>query len=89
MKCLILYKISLSTIACLFLFAEVASGQAYRFRNYGTENNLPSQVIYTLNQDNRGYLWVGTTEGLSSFDGFGFYKVQFPILPGDVIRPHP
>jgi len=78
MKRLFLHKISLSTIACLFLFAEVASGQAYRFRNYGTENNLPSEVIYTINQDNNGYLWVGTTEGLSRFDGFGFYKVQFP-----------
>ena len=78
MKRLFLHKISLSTIACLFLFAEVASGQAYRFRHYGTENNLPSNVIYTINQDNNGYLWVGTTEGLSRFDGFGFYKVQFP-----------
>jgi len=78
MKRLFLPNISLSTIACLFLFAEVASGQAYRFRNYGTENNLPSEVIYTINQDNNGYLWVGTTEGLSRFDGFGFYKVQFP-----------
>lgn len=78
MKRLFLHKISLSTIACLFLFAEFASGQAYRFRHYGTENNLPSNVIYTINQDNNGYLWVGTTEGLSRFDGFGFYKVQFP-----------
>ncbi|HSN50202.1 MAG TPA: two-component regulator propeller domain-containing protein, partial [Bacteroidales bacterium] len=41
-------------------------------------NNLPGGVIYTLIQDNSGYLWVGTTEGLSLFDGFGFYNVQFP-----------
>ena len=82
MKRLILHKISLSTVACLFLFAEVASGQAYRFRNYGRENNLPSEVIYTINQDNNGYLWVGTTEGLSRFDGFGFYMVQFPDSAG-------
>jgi len=78
MKSLILHKISLSTIACFFLFAELTSGQAFRFRNYGTDNNLPSEVIYTLSQDNNGYLWVGTTEGLSRFDGFEFYKVQFP-----------
>src|SRR5512139_2144986 len=82
MRRLILNKISLSTIVCLFLFAEVASGQAYRFRNYGRENNLPSEVIYTINQDNNGYLWVGTTEGLSRFDGFRFYKVQFPDSSG-------
>ncbi len=78
MKRLFLHKISLSTIVCLFLFAEVALCQAYRFRHYGRENNLPSEVIYTINQDNSGYLWVGTTEGLSRFDGFGFYTVQFP-----------
>jgi ligand-binding sensor domain-containing protein/serine phosphatase RsbU (regulator of sigma subunit) len=57
---------------------EALTGQALRFRNYRPENNLPSKVIYTLIQDNSGYLWVGTTEGLSRFDGFNFYKVQFP-----------
>jgi ligand-binding sensor domain-containing protein len=60
------------------LFSEASCGQAFRFRNYKTENGLPSGVIYSLNQDNDGYLWVGTPEGLSRFDGFEFYKVQFP-----------
>ena len=71
-------KIRFSTLVCLLLFTQLSFGQAYRFRNYGAENNLPSEVIYTLIQDNSGYLWAGTTEGLSRFDGFGFYKVQFP-----------
>ncbi len=78
MRFLILQIIRFSTIVCLFLFSEVSSGQAYRFRNYRVENGLPSEVIYTLCQDNDGYLWVGTTEGLSRFDGFEFFKVQFP-----------
>ncbi len=43
---------------------------------------FPSEVIYTLAQDNSGYLWVGTTEGLSRFDGFRFYKVEFPDSSG-------
>jgi ligand-binding sensor domain-containing protein/serine phosphatase RsbU (regulator of sigma subunit) len=78
MRFVILKIIHFSTIVCLFLFSEVSSGQAYRFRNYRAENGLPSEVIYTLSQDTDGYLWVGTTEGLSRFDGFKFYKVQFP-----------
>ena len=78
MKFYFVQKIRFSTLVCLLLFAELSFGQAYRFRNYGVENNLPSKVIYTLIQDNSGYLWVGTTEGLSRFDGFSFYKVQFP-----------
>ncbi len=42
------------------------------------ENNLPSEVIYTLNQDQNGYIWLGTTEGIFRFDGFEFFKVQYP-----------
>ncbi len=71
-------KIRISTLVCFFILTQVSFGQSYRFRNYGAGNNLPSEVIYTLIQDNSGYLWVGTTEGLSRFDGFGFYNVQFP-----------
>ena len=64
-------------LVCLLMLTEITSGQAYRFRNYGTENDLPSEVIYTLVQDNNGYLWVGTTEGLARFDGFSFFRVNF------------
>ncbi len=78
MKLFFIRKIHTSTVACLFLFTAFAGGQSYRFKNYGAENKLPSEVIYTLNQDNSGYLWVGTTEGVSRFDGFEFYKVQYP-----------
>jgi ligand-binding sensor domain-containing protein/serine phosphatase RsbU (regulator of sigma subunit) len=74
----IFQKIRISALVCFVILTQVSLGQSYRFRNYGVVNNLPSEVIYTLIQDNSGYLWVGTTEGLSLFDGFGFYNVQFP-----------
>ena len=67
-------KIRISTLVCFFILTQVTFGQSYRFRNYGAVNNLPSEVIYTLIQDNSGYLWVGTTEGLSRFDGFRFLQ---------------
>ncbi len=35
-------------------------------------------VIYSLNQSDDGFLWVGTGAGLYRFDGFDFYKVQYP-----------
>lgn len=63
---------------CLFLFSAILNSQTYRFRNYGIENNLPSNVIHTLNQDTDGYLWIGTTDGISRFDGFEFFKIHFP-----------
>lgn len=73
-----LQNIFISTAACLFLFPVLCSGQTFRFRHYGVEQNLPSRVIYTLNQDKDGYLWVGTIEGISRFDGFNFFNVSFP-----------
>jgi ligand-binding sensor domain-containing protein/serine phosphatase RsbU (regulator of sigma subunit) len=62
----------------LLLLTQILSGQIYRFKNYGAENRLPHTVVYTLNQDDSGYLWVGTSAGLSRFDGFEFHNVTFP-----------
>ncbi|MBG0859070.1 MAG: SpoIIE family protein phosphatase, partial [Bacteroidales bacterium] len=71
-------KIAICIIGCLFLFTVFTNGQTYRFKNYGIESNIPNTFIYTINQDNNGYLWVGTGTGLSRFDGFDFYDVLFP-----------
>lgn len=71
------FKLS-GTLLCLMLFAGISNGQAYRFRHYNTDNNLPDNVVYTVNQDNNGYLWVGTPQGLARFDGFQFHVVVFP-----------
>ena len=69
---------SLCILVCSFVFAGLLSGQSFRFRNYGPGDNLPSNVIYTINQDRNGYLWIGTTQGISRFDGFDFFSIAFP-----------
>jgi ligand-binding sensor domain-containing protein/serine phosphatase RsbU (regulator of sigma subunit) len=71
-------KILSSTIGCLFLFSAILNGQTYSFRNYGAENNIPSGFVYTINQSNDGFLWLGTGNGLSRFDGFNFFPVPYP-----------
>lgn len=75
-------KAVISTFLCFFLLSAVSYSQTYRFKNYGIENNLPSEVIYTIIQDHNGYLWVGTTEGLFRFDGIEFFRVQLPDSAG-------
>jgi ligand-binding sensor domain-containing protein/serine phosphatase RsbU (regulator of sigma subunit) len=68
----------ISTFWCLVLFSAILNGQTYRFRNYGTRDKLADPYIYTINQDNNGFLWLGTGTGLIKFDGFNFYNVAFP-----------
>src|SRR5664279_1877689 len=53
------------------VFTEI-SGQDYFFRQYGPTDGLGNSFIYSLNQGNDGYLWIGTAEGLYRFNGFEF-----------------
>lgn len=47
-------------------------GQQLPLRRYTTSDGLPSNSIYAIAPDARGFLWFATSEGLSRFDGFGF-----------------
>src|SRR3990172_1549124 len=46
--------------------------QFLSFRTYTTKDGLPSNQINCLYQDMRGFLWLGTNNGLSVFDGASF-----------------
>ena len=39
---------------------------------YGTQNGLASSEISCLAQDSKGFIWVGTSAGLSRYDGIKF-----------------
>jgi ligand-binding sensor domain-containing protein/serine phosphatase RsbU (regulator of sigma subunit) len=71
-------KIFAGTLLCFTLFSQISTGQIFSFKNYGAEFNIPDGFIYTINQSNDGYLWVGTGSGLARFDGYNFYKIQYP-----------
>ena len=52
------------------LFAQ--NSPAPRFVNYSAADGLPSNTVYAITQDADGVLWVGTRNGLASFDGVRF-----------------
>ena len=60
----------------LFLFFLIMSGnafpQSYNFRTFSSEDGLTQSYIYSIIQDVHGYLWVGTGNGLTRFNGFVF-----------------
>ena len=56
---------------CLVLILAVLLG-APRFVNYRAADGLPSNTVYAIAQDPEGILWVGTRNGLASFDGTRF-----------------
>lgn len=50
-----------------------AFSQDYSIKNYSVEEGLPHSRVVVLNEDSKGYLWVGTYGGgVSRFDGRKF-----------------
>ncbi|MEZ4772449.1 MAG: two-component regulator propeller domain-containing protein [Bacteroidia bacterium] len=43
-----------------------------QFVNYSTEHGLSSNTIRDIFQDNQGFIWVATSDGLNRFDGYHF-----------------
>lgn len=57
----------------LILFAGLhGRSQQFFFSNYPIEKGLSQSVVNCLFQDSRGYIWVGTQNGLNRFDGYNF-----------------
>jgi ligand-binding sensor domain-containing protein/serine phosphatase RsbU (regulator of sigma subunit) len=46
--------------------------QSYNFRNFNSEDGLAQSYVYSIIQDVHGYLWIGTGNGLSRYNGFKF-----------------
>ncbi|MCP4202763.1 MAG: response regulator [bacterium] len=52
-----------------------------RFRHLAQEDGLPSAGIQSILQDRDGFIWLGSQNGLSRFDGYEFTNYQHN--PGD------
>jgi len=63
-----------SLILCLLVFVSMTDSRAVdlTFRQYQVENGLSSNTVYTLIQDSKGFIWMGTEDGLNRFDGYEF-----------------
>lgn len=69
-------RLYLTIISTYFFLGPVVSiaqeFQTVRLNQYTQNNGLSSNYVTKLHQDQYGFLWVGTQEGLNSFDGKSF-----------------
>ena len=63
----------LFTASCLHSPAQVLHATR---THYSTENGLSSNSIADIVQDDLGYVWLATWNGLSRFDGYTFYNYK-------------
>lgn len=64
-----------AVLSFVFLFcaaAGAARGEQLPVKNYTTSEGLAHERVRAILRDSRGFLWFGTGDGLSRFDGYGF-----------------
>jgi ligand-binding sensor domain-containing protein/two-component sensor histidine kinase len=65
-------QILLLIIALLWLSLTFAQDPQPAWRNYNIDHGLPCSEVYVAMQDSKGYMWFGTDNGISRFDGYEF-----------------
>lgn len=76
----------------LILPLLVFGQERFEFNRLGVNEGLSQNSVYAIHQDNQGFLWIGTGDGLNRFDGkkFKIYRQKFGdtssnSLPGRII----
>ena len=64
-------------IFLVFITGFAAFPRQYQFRNYSIEQGLSQSVVNCVIQDSRGFIWVGTQNGLNRFNGYDFTEYLF------------
>ena len=67
----------------------VAPAQSPGFYHIGTAEGLTNNMVNAVARDQQGILWIGTSEGLNSFDGFQlrtYLHYDFPALGDNNIQ---
>ena len=68
---------------------EHSSTQPYVWRSWTRLDGLPGSQVWTITQDQSGYIWIGTNEGLVRFDGVRFVsgrQLGLERLPNASVR---
>ncbi len=72
----------------LQIFCSAALAEEIRFQHLSREQGLSQSFVLSMTQDQKGFMWFGTQNGLNRFDGYEVrvYNREQGGLPGDLIR---
>ena len=60
-------------LSCMNISTSYASMvENYNFKNITIEDGLSQSTVETIYQDSKGYIWMGTNDGLDRYNGYEF-----------------
>ena len=66
------YRFSCIYIFSLLLFPGFCISQGKAIKYLGIENGLSNNYVTSIYQDEKGFMWFGTYDGLNRYDGYNF-----------------
>jgi ligand-binding sensor domain-containing protein/signal transduction histidine kinase len=71
-------------LVTLVLLCGIAANPSYgqetsslvRFEHITVDQGLPSNYIHAILQDKRGFIWIGTRQGLTRYDGYNLFTYK-------------
>ena len=70
-------KILLPLILMFSLKFGKAQPRRYKFDHFTVRDGLPEKLVQCIQQDSRGYVWIGTQNGVVRFDGYNYKVYRF------------
>lgn len=62
---------------CSFIAFGLPAQNKFEPKLFTVKDGLPNSYLFTVSQDSKGSLWVGSSQGLSRFDGRSFISMGF------------
>ena len=71
-------------LLAIFTLTTVRGESLLNVRHYSLEDGLSQNTIQSILQDDKGYIWLATWNGLERFDGYSFKN--YKSYPTDRVR---
>jgi len=63
-------------ISALLLHLSSYGQDTLKVTHYGVEQGLPQSSVWSIAQDDFGFLWISTADGLCRYDGYDFHQYR-------------
>jgi ligand-binding sensor domain-containing protein/anti-sigma regulatory factor (Ser/Thr protein kinase) len=84
------YRILAVVVTCLLVVTNTSSQpQRLEFEHVSVEQGLSHNAVTAILQDSRGFLWIGTRNGLNRYNGYSFVVFhREPQDPSSLLSDH-